>query len=360
VARVRPFRAVRYDLARAGSLERLVAPPYDVVSLDERERLLARSPFNVVRLTLPESEAEAGLLWRSWQDAGVLVRDKEPALWWLAQDYVGPDGVARTREGLVGSLRLEPYSSDVVLPHERTHSGPKEGRLRVLRATRAELEPIFLLYEGRLQGPAGSPELDVELDGVRNRLWRLEGDPPPELAAAQLLIADGHPRYETALAFHEEDGSEATAWLLVVVVPTDQQGLTIFPTHRIAQRVSDDLPVSADGDARAALARIEAESRARSAAVVYRAGRAGIAHGEEGELDPELVERFGPEGVSYTSRLEEAMAAVDTGGAEAAFLLRPPTIGQVAAVARSGRTMPQKSTYFYPKLLSGLLFHPLD
>jgi len=360
VATLRPFRAARYETGRAGPLERLVAPPYDVISPEDRARLAERSPYNVVRLTLPESEPEAAQLWRAWQEDGVLVREDEPALWRLVQDYVGPDGVARSRAGLVASLRLQPYSAGVVLPHERTHTGPKEGRLRLLRATRVELEPIFLLFEGRLAGPEGRPDMDVELDGVRNRLWRLDGEPPAELAGAQLLIADGHHRYETALAFHEEDGTEATAWMLAVVVPTEQEGLTIFPTHRVVDRVGEEPAAESDGDVHAALAHIELESRDRSAVVVYRRGEAGIVRGGEGELDPDLVERLHPHGVSYTPRVEEAVAAVDSGAAEAAFLLRPPTIGQVAAVARSGGTMPQKSTYFYPKLLSGLLFHPLD
>ncbi len=360
MATLRPFRAARYETGRAGPLERLVAPPYDVISPEDRARLAERSPYNVVRLTLPDSEVEAAELWGNWNDEGVLVREDEPALWWLVQDYVGPDAVARTRAGLVASLRLEPYSAGVVLPHERTHAGPKEGRLRLLRATRVELEPIFLLFQGRLRGPEGWPEMDVQLDGVRNRLWRLEADPPAELSDAQLVIADGHHRYETALAFHEEDGTEATAWMLAVVVPTEQEGLTIFPTHRVADRVGEDPAAESDGDVRAALERIEREPRDRSAVVVYRRGRAEIVRGAEGELDPDLVERLRPQGISYTPRVEEAVAAVDSGAAEAAFLLRPPTIGQVATVARSGGTMPQKSTYFYPKVLSGLLFHPLD
>ena len=359
VAELRPFRAVRYEVA-AGPLDSLVAPPYDVISPGQREELAAKSPYNVMRLTLPRNEDEAAELWRRWQEEGVLVREREPAVWWLSQDYVGPDGVRRSRDGLVASLRLEPYSAGVVLPHERTHRGPKEERLRLLRATRVELEPIFLLYEGSLAAPRrGASDLEVELDGVRNRLWRLESGPPSELSEAQLLIADGHHRYETALAFHGEVGSEASAWMMVVVVPTEQEGLTIFPTHRIAERLSADLPASRDGDVRSALERIEGESRERAAAVLYRGGEPAIVHGEEGELDSELVERFRPEGVSYTPRVEEAVAAVDGGHAEAAFLLRPPTVEQVAAVARSGGTMPQKSTYFYPKLLSGLLFHPL-
>jgi uncharacterized protein (DUF1015 family) len=357
MAQVKPFRAVRYDERRAGPLDSLVAPPYDVLSGEERAAYLARSPYNVVHLTLPEDDAGAAALWQAWRRDGVLAREDESALWWLAQDYRGPDGVERIREGLVCALRVEPYAARVVLPHERTHARPKEGRLRLLRALRAHVEPIFLLYDGALTNVrAGEPVVDVELDGVRNRLWRAPGaDPPEALAEAQLLIADGHHRYESALAFHAEDGGEKSAWLLAVVVPTRQEGLTIFPTHRLAGAV--------DGVSGAEAASVEEALGAlpgdRSGAVVYRDGRAYVLAGEAGELDTQLVERYARD-VAYTPRLEEAVAAVDEGRAEAAFLLRPPTVDQVRAVVERGETMPQKSTYFFPKLPSGLLFYPLD
>jgi uncharacterized protein (DUF1015 family) len=347
VAVVKPFRALRYDERRAGPLDSLVAPPYDVISSDERERYRTRSPYNVVRLTLPDDEEQAARDLADWRRDGVLVRDEEPALWWLAQHYVGPDGVARRRDGLVAALRVEPYSTGVVLPHERTHAGPKEGRLRLLRATRTQLEPIFLLYGGALKAAEGEPTIEVELEGVRSRLWRLEGDPPRELGGASLLIADGHHRYETALAFHEEDGSEESAWLLAVVVPSAQEGLTIFPTHRIALRTRTLPPLE------------PAPANGRAAAEVYSRAGSGFLVGEEGELDTELVGRYA-EDVRYTPSADEARAAVDSGKAETAFLLREPTVEQVAAVARRGRTMPQKSTYFYPKLTSGLLLLPLE
>jgi uncharacterized protein (DUF1015 family) len=348
VAEVKPFRALRYDEHRAGPLPSVVAPPYDVISPQEREVYRAHSPYNVVRLTLPDDEEEAARDLLEWQREGVLARDEEPGLWWLAQDYTGPDGVARRRDGLVCALRIEPYETGTIRPHERTHAGPKEGRLRLLRATRTELEPIFLLYEGSLAGPVGDAAIDVELDGVRSRLWRLEGDPPAELAAASLLIADGHHRYETALAFHEEDGTEASAWLLAVLVPTEQEGLTIFPTHRIAQRTKDLPPLEP-----------EPNGNGRATAEVYTRDGSGFLVGEQNELDAELVARYAHV-VRYTPSAEEARAAVDAGEAEAAFLLRPPTVEQVAAVAHAGRTMPQKSTFFYPKLISGLLMLPLD
>jgi uncharacterized protein (DUF1015 family) len=355
VADIKPFRAVRYDERRAGPIDSLIAPPYDVIDDAMRERYLAASPYNVVHLTLPDDEADAAKRWSSWLADGVLVGEDEPTLWWLAQDYVGPDGVARRRHGLLCALRVEPYSSRVVLPHERTHAGPKEGRLRLLRALRVHVEPIFLLYDGSLEGPHGEALIEAELDGVRNRLWRLPGDPPEELAEAQLLIADGHHRYETALAFHEEDGSEEAAWLMVVVCATDQAGLTIFPTHRIARQLGAVEGMRAPSvDAALGLLPV-----GRSGTVVYRGGEAIAVDGEPGEPDAALVERLSPEGVRYTAHVDEAVAAVDDGSAEAALIVRPTPIELVRELALRGQTMPQKSTYFFPKLPSGLVFFPL-
>jgi uncharacterized protein (DUF1015 family) len=354
VAAVRPFRALRYDTAKAGPLATLVAPPYDVISPEERAGYLARSPYNVVHLTLADSEEEAGRLFREWRDSGALARDDAAGFWWLSQDYVGPDGVARRREGVVASLRVEPYENRVILPHERTHAGPKESRLRLLRATHAQLEPIFLLWDGSIElDGLGDPDLAAEEGGVASRLWRLDAEfgaaLTDELADAQLLIADGHHRYETAVAFHEEDGSDASAWLMAVIVPTDQEGLTIFPTHRLAAKLNG-VPAH----------RIEAPGAELPGVVLYRGGEYALV--DEPGLDVEVVERLRPEGTqfAYTPSAQEAVAAVDAGDAEAAFLLRPTPLDEVWAVARRGDVMPQKSTFFYPKLTSGLLFHPLD
>jgi uncharacterized protein (DUF1015 family) len=342
MADVRPFRALRYDEAEAGPLERVVAPPYDVISAEERDGYLARSPYNVVRLTLPESGEDAARDLREWREAGVLVREGEPSYWALSQTYTGPDGVERTRNGCVLTLRLEPYDRGIVLPHERTHAGPKEGRLRLLRATRTQLEPIFLLHDGPpAELPARPPDLEVGGD----RLWRVERG--PDVAHRQLLIADGHHRYETALAFHSEDGTEASAWMMVVLVSTQEQGLTIFPTHRVAQHVNGvrGTPIDEPGEELPGV-------------VLYRRGRYELL--DTDGLDSEIVDRLGPRGVTYTPHRAQAVAAVDRGEAEAAFLLRPTPIDEVFRVARRGDVMPQKSTYFFPKLTSGLLFQPLD
>ncbi|HLY94951.1 MAG TPA: DUF1015 domain-containing protein [Gaiellaceae bacterium] len=342
MAEIRPFRALRYDEGVAGPLADLVAPPYDVISPEQRTAYLARSPYNVVHLTLPDSDEQAARDLADWRTRGVLAREDELGYWWLSQDYVGPDGVARRREGFVATLHAEPYEKRVVLPHERTHAGPKEGRLRLLRATRTQLEPLFFLWDGSIDID-GLGEPDLQVDG--DKLWRLDPEfgtaLEDELRDAQLLIADGHHRYETTLAFSDDP------WLLAVIVPTGQEGLTIFPTHRLAQSVD-----GARGEP------IEPPGDELPGVVLYRDGRYELVRGEG--PDPVVVDALHPEGVTYTPDLREAVAAVDRGDAEAAFLLRPTRIEDVWEVARRGEVLPQKSTFFYPKLTSGLLLYPID
>src|SRR5262245_13369870 len=359
MAEIKPFRALRYDTEQAGPLEDLVAPPYDVIGPAEREEYLARSPYNVVHLTLPDSEEEAGVSLRAWRESGVLTAE-ERGFWALSQEYVGPDGVARTRTGVVASLRVEPYESGTVLPHERTHRGPKEGRLRLLRATETQLEPIFLLYEGSAPFaiPARDPELEVEVEGAQ--LWRLEDDGIAEaFAGRRLLIADGHHRYETALAYHEEVGTPESGYLMVVLVSLEDPGLTIFPTHRVFQQPpAGMLAGEKRDDPGSALEELGGLERDRAVVVVYD-GETELAVDGAGELDVQLVDRLGQEGLTYTAAWREAVRAVDAGEAAVAVLMRPTRIEDVFEVAARGETMPQKSTYFYPKLVSGLLFHPL-
>jgi uncharacterized protein (DUF1015 family) len=336
---VRPFKALRFS---SGPLEKLVAPPYDVISDEQRRDYLARDPHNVVHLTLPDSPEQAAEDFAAWRQDGAVVED-EPAFWWVAQDYTGPDGIARTREGFAASVEAKPYSAGEVLPHERTHAGPKEGRLRVLRATRTQLEPIFLLYDAEppVSRPDGEPDMDVAEGGVRTRLWRIPATAAVEIDTP-LLIADGHHRYETAVAFREEDPS--ATHLMAVLVSSRAPGLEIFPTHRVVQSVGD-VPgeeVDAPGDG----------------VTLYRDGR-HVRVETDDDFGPRVVESFQPEGVTYTAYADEAIAAVDRGDAAAAFLLQPVTFEQIARFTSAGEVMPQKSTFFYPKLTSGLLFHPI-
>ena len=228
MAAVSPIPALHYDLARTGGLEPVVAPPYDVIDAAERAALLARSPYNVVAIDLPEDPdggdpyAHAAATLQAWRADGVVVQDAEPAVWALEQDYTGPDGRRRTRHGLLARVRVEDYGPGRIRPHERTHPGPKEDRLRLTRATRANLSPIFSLYDGDAWGPVGA-RLDgppfgtvTDEDGTTHRLWRVADREAiaaacAALEPAELLIADGHHRYETARVYAAETGARPRA-----------------------------------------------------------------------------------------------------------------------------------------------------
>jgi uncharacterized protein (DUF1015 family) len=365
---LKPFRALRYDEGTAGPLEDLVAPPYDVITAEARAGLLARSPWNAVRLVRPDDPAEAARELADWQERGVLVREQGPAVWLLEEEFTGPDDIRRVRRGIVARVRLRPYGDGVVLPHEGTFAAPKEARLRLLRATRVKPSPIFLLQHGSAPAPAGAPDLEAELEGVTSRLWRI--DDPIEIervvggVEGPLLIADGHHRYETGLRFHEEDGTEATAYVLAVLVGIDDEGLEIFPTHRVIAGAMPDLdgqlrqtPLAGSGEAAAVLAAV---GRDHPAFVLVRPDGAALVEGSEQGLDTALVDSLPLSDVEYTASAAEAERAVASGAATAAFLVRPPTVRQVEEFARAGVRMPPKSTYFFPKLTSGLLLAPFD
>jgi uncharacterized protein (DUF1015 family) len=375
VVRLKPFRAVRFDPERAGPLENLVAPPHDVITPKLLDRLLAASPHNVIRLSRPDDPAEAGELFRAWQEEGVLVRDDEPAVWLLEETFEGPDGERRTRRSLVARLRVTPYGEGDVYPHERTFRRQKMVRLDLLRAVRAKLSPVLVMHDGPALPDPGErePDIEVDFDGVHIRLWRISD--PAEIAAAldatrgPFVIADGHHRYETALRFHEQEGTEESAYILAALVSREDPGLEIYPTHRL---VTGPIPAldgfrltELEGGAGEGLTRLAEVPRDRPAFVLLRPDRSVLAEGGPSSGLVEVLDAAALDGlelgaVRYTALAAEAEEAVRTGAADAAFLLRAPTIDQVEAVALAGETMPQKSTYFFPKLTSGLLIAPFD
>ena len=202
MAQIEPLRALRYDLDRTGGLQPVVAPPYDVIDAAQRRELEARSPYNVVRIDLPQSDgdpyAHAAELLDAWRADGVVVADQQPAIWPLEQDYTGPDGRARTRRGFLARVRVEEYGPGRIRPHERTHPGPREDRLRLTRATRANLSPIFSLFsdpEGTAWGALAPFTADVpwahttDDDGTANRLWRVDDE--GAIAAVQRAVGTG-------------------------------------------------------------------------------------------------------------------------------------------------------------------------
>ncbi len=417
MADVQPLRALHYDPAVVGPLADVVAPPYDVIDASQRAALIAKSPFNVVAIDLPEGEPDkyetAHELFESWQLEGALVRDDDPALWAHTQDYTGPDGVRRTRRGFFCRVRIEDYGPGRVRPHERTHPGPKEDRLRLTRATRANISPIFSLYsdpaEAAWKALAPSTEqppwADItDADGTVHRLWRVSD--PAAIAAAQaaahdaeLLIADGHHRYETMQAYAEEIGGEGDhRYILMCLVALEDPGLTVFPTHRLIGGLDErrwqaldealqrdfeivELPIDEvtptpgegklelgffDGRNGRAL-RLTLKDQAIADAALPEHSDA-YRHLDTGVLETLLLKNalgYSDDDISHFNGLfyardsAEALAMVRSGDYDAAFLMRPTPVGQVREVAAAGENMPPKSTYFFPKLLTGLLFNPL-
>jgi uncharacterized protein (DUF1015 family) len=418
MADVQPLRALHYDPSVAGALADVVAPPYDVIDAGQRAELIARSPFNVAAVDLPQGEpdpyAAARELFEGWQRAGALVRDEQPALWAHTQDYSGPDGQRRTRRGFFCRVRIEDYGPGRVRPHERTHPGPKEDRLRLTRATRANISPIFSLYSdptnaawGALEPATAQPPWGEvrDSDGTVHRLWRVAD--PQAIAAvqaatreAELLIADGHHRYETMQAYAEEVGGDGEhRYILMCLVALEDPGLTVFPTHRLVNRLDDErraalaqalerdfeiaevpleqvAPAPGEGplelgyvtsaDERAFRLTLKDQSIADAAlsghSEAYRHLDTGVLEtlllkGALGLSDDD-ISHFN--GLFYARDTAEALAVVRSGEYDAAFLMRPTPVEQVRAVAAEGENMPPKSTYFFPKLLTGLLFNPLS
>src|SRR3954449_8266519 len=266
MAEVLPFKALHYDLGKVGSLDAVAAPPYDVIEAAGRAARRQPSPHNAVAIDLPkpfdsadpdsnpsgDPYAEAAARIEQWRSDGALVKDAEPSIWALTQDYVAPDGNSYSRHGILARVRVEDYESGTGRPHEPPHPGPLLDRLELTRASGYNLSPIFSLSTED-PWPLVEPALPDEPwgeardeDGTVNRLWKVEGPAVHQavtecLAAAQLLIADGHHRYETARAFRDEVGGEGPHnYTLMSLTGLDDPGLTVFPTHRLLSGFAED------------------------------------------------------------------------------------------------------------------------
>ena len=419
MAAIEPLRTLRYEPRVVGSLDAVTAPPYDVIDDAQRAALAAKSPFNVVEIDLPRGNGgdpylHAQTTFEAWQQEGVLVREREPAIWALTQDYTGPDGQARTRHGFLCRARVEDYGPGRIRPHERTHPGPKEDRLRLTRATRANLSPIFSLFPDPEQAawqalepftqaePFGSA---TDADGTVNRIWRVSdtgaiGSVQATLRDRELLIADGHHRYETARVYAEEIGGEGEhRYVLMFLCSLSDPGLTIFATHRLLtdldeekwgslQRIlaeafesepisEDELepPPDASGIVLGYLDRVTGEARRLTLRDQSLADAALLDKPEPyRRLDTAVLEALilkgalgmseddisHLHGLNYSKDAADARAAVRDGRADAAFFMRPTPVEQVREVAETGESMPPKSTFFFPKIPTGLVFNPLE
>ncbi len=415
---LRPFRALHYDPRAAGRLADVIAPPYDVIDAAQLDRLYARSPFNVVRLILNRSAdryAAAAADLADWRARGVLVQDREPCLYFYVQDFALADGSRHRRSGLLAAVRLQPFSAGNILPHERTFPSAKADRLKLMTACRTNLSPIFGIYPGgdAAVAPAhalaqSSPAwLDIEEGDERHRVWRLTEaaivEPVVEaLRAKTVFIADGHHRYETALTYRDQrraagdsDPEAPHNFLLMYLCAMDDPGLVVLPTHRLWQGAFDGAAWAKVSEAFAftpcaagqLAARLAGE--APGAIGLHAPARSGILRVKDRaavdralpelapiirHLEVALLDAFllghvlgidcvaaGQDGrLRYTHDDREALGALERDGVQAAFLLPAPRMADVAAACLAGQTMPQKSTYFFPKLKSGLVFHLLD
>jgi uncharacterized protein (DUF1015 family) len=416
MAEIEPLTALHYNLEKTGGLQNVVAPPYDVIDAEQRAQLAARSPYNVVQIDLPHGDdpyAAAAEQLASWERDQVITRDGRPALWALAQEFTGPDGRRRTRRGILARVRVEEYGPGRIRPHERTHPGPKQDRLMLTRATRANLSPIFSLFDdpsneawGALEpATTGRPWGEArDEDGTINRLWRVENEAAiatvqRTLIDTELLIADGHHRYETARVYADEIGGEgAHRYVLMCLVALQDPGLTVFPTHRLVRGLSSDqqellaetirddfepepLPETSGlvpvANEHVRIGYIDSHFRKPFMLTLKNQAIADAAlegHAEPyRRLDTAVLEalilkgtlKMSDEdidhlsGLGYARDANHAIELIEQGEYDAAFFMAPIPVERVQAVARSGESMPPKSTYFFPKVPTGLLFNPL-
>jgi uncharacterized protein (DUF1015 family) len=410
LARIYPFHPLRYT-AKAGPLANVVTQPYDKISPAMRSRYLALSPYNLVRVILGEpkpgdSETDnvytraAGHL-NQWTAAGILARDAEAGLYPYFQEFTEPDtGERLVRKGFIALGAVEEYSAGVVHRHEQTLSGPKKDRLELLRHTHAHFGQLFMLYPDRagaidalLEEAAAAPPLAEITDeyGAVHRIWKISAAAPVQelMADKKLLIADGHHRYETALAFSNQNpGLPGAGRVMMTFVNMYSPGLRILATHRLVggldtAALAERFLRSAVGDfAVAEVASIDALKSAWEQSgdpSVIGAAIGGKLYrldyqGGPGQLDVRVLHEqllgkalgIGEAAVRdekhlrYIRGLDAAVEEARSGAAQIAFLLKPTSIEQVADTSFSGGVMPQKSTDFYPKLLSGLTVYKLE
>ncbi len=411
MAKIFPFQPYRYSPS-AGPLANLVTQPYDKISPEMQARYLALSPFNLVRIILGErfsSDSDANNVYtraagflKDWTGRGALVQDPQPCLFAYFQDFAVPDtGERLSRRGFIGLGAVEDYSAGVVHRHEQTLSGPKKDRLDLLRHTRAHFGQIFMLYPDpqreidRLLEESAQVEPTAEVTdeyGAQHRIWKISDPARIEairrlMADKKLLIADGHHRYETALAFRNENpDAPGAARVMMTFVNMHAPGLKILATHRLVNGLAGFDAAEFLKRAGASFHVERVASAERLQALWNEAGRGaiGAAIGNEihllrplaatDQLDvPILHERLlrdllgiteeavrAEKNLRYVRGLDKAIEAARRGEAQIAFLLRPTAIEDVARISFGGGVMPQKSTDFYPKLLSGLTIYKVD
>jgi len=442
MAKLVPFRGLRYNLSRFADPSAVMAPPYDVISPAQQESLYRRDPFNVVRLILgnvhdSDSESDnrytrAAADFRNWQEEGALVRDPEASIYLYDQEYTLEAGDKVLRRGFIALTRLEEFTSGVVKPHEKTLSAQKADRFNLIKACSAHLSPIFSLYAdpccviealSRRERERHPDTEAVDEDGVRHRLWRVADSmiirkAQDLLDNKPLFLADGHHRYEAAIAFRNYlrekhpkfTGKESFNYVMMYFANMENQEGLILPTHRLVGNLPEfrlesllaelahwfEIEKQAfdpvDPEARKTVRRtLQEKGRVRRTLAMFAGGDSIFYLSLRDEkvmdrffdsktpkalrtLDVSILHQLILERVfgipteaqeqnahlKYVRNPDEPFAQVVAGQAQAAFLLNATRLSEVRDVANAGEKMPQKSTFFYPKLLTGLVFSKID
>jgi len=432
MATIRPFRGTRYNPEEVGNLSSVISQPYDRVRHGLQDKYYDQSPYNVVRIIRGKETAgdnagdnvytRARDYYATWLEQGVLMREDQPALYVLRQNFTLPDGTEKTRQGLVTAFQLSAFDKGVVLPHERTHSGPKVDRLNLMRATQVNFGHIFMLYPGdrinelldqALQNSEGLEARDLFEKDVLQQFWPVKDHEVingviEEMAPKRnLIIADGHHRYETAINYRDEmrgkhPDAPANAgfnFRMVTMVSMDDPGLVILPTHRLIHSYGKKTAAEILSGAKPYFNVMDVDSREELEAALEEATpdhpRFGFYNGGYTVLelkDPDVMARLLPdrdpawrmldvsvlhevliervmeisaeaverkENIEYLRDPQMGYDAVDEGEAEFLFVLNPTRMEQVRACTKAGEKMPQKSTDFYPKVISGMVMMPI-
>ncbi len=413
-----PFCGLRYNATQVGRIENVISPPYDVIKTQERLALEARHPANIIRLILSQPCANdttdanqytrAAALMNRWISERTLVRDTTPRYYIYDQSFKAPDGKSYTRRALIALVKLEPFKNRIILPHEKTHAGPKVDRLNLMRECHANLSPIFLLYtdsEGEIEDIMRSftdghaPDVEcAETFGSTHQLWCLDDvernrEIQTLFTSKPLLIADGHHRYETALAFRDEitqkvpdTKSTGYDYMMMNLVRMESPGLAVLAIHRLLDNLNPRKITEAIAKLPEVFEVHKIETQANlmekldslrgkfAATGIYTAddnfrlliprsttpSQLDVAFVQETLIKEIFQVETVAKHISYTAYVDDAVAHVKGRSDRIAILMNPTPVEQVLEVAMAGSTMPQKSTYFYPKMATGLVLNLLD
>lgn len=404
MAIVKGFKGIRYNPERIEDFSKVLAPPYDVISPEEQETLYERSPYNVIRLDLAKGEGDskyenAASMFRKWIDEKILIQDDDPSIYPYRQEFQW-EGRTLTRKGFIAVIKIEDFSSKMILPHEMTFPKHKKDRLKLTEACRANMSPVFSVYsdpEGAIEAAIDEKIKDDPIfnasieDGVLNSMWQIS-DPGllsligHKMKDKSLLIADGHHRYETALEYRNmhagtraaEGGEVPFDYVMMFLSRGEDEGLIINPTHRVAAHLEE---TDLDG----LLGKLGADFKVSRQPLAEALSGLGYEEIVIAGKDPESAYRLSPAdggsgnlavmllhtkilgkhldeekaGIVYTKFLDEALDMVHNGDSEIAFILPELRARDIFDVVMTGERMPHKTTYFYPKILSGLVFNPL-